>query len=60
MFRDTFYVVSGFEGNDVFYEKVYYSPDMIYQINFDYPNANKAICDGILTEFMNDFHLGNV
>lgn len=56
--KDNFCTWSGFldNGNAIFYDRLYNINNVVYvSVSFDYPTANREICDAILTEFLDDF-----
>ncbi len=55
--KDNFCTWSGFldNGNAIFYDRLYNINNVVYvSVSFDYPTANREICDAILTEFLDD------
>ena len=53
--EDGRYVLSGYEGDQIFYEAVYYNDSSRCEVSFHYPRANADTGNGIVEEFMASF-----
>ena len=53
--KDNWYVVSGYEDDNIFYDKVIFSEERLFEVRFLYPTRNSNAGEAILLDFLDSW-----